>query len=64
MSDARFKKVYKIENLKLAWDRINTSTTNLFYKDYYRDLFWYYGMTLDENLKQLSERLKNHSYNM
>ncbi|MEE0886443.1 MAG: RNA-directed DNA polymerase [Treponema sp.] len=62
MSDTRFKKVYKIENLRLAWNRINTSTTNLFYKDYYRDLFWYYGMTLDENLKQLSERLKNHSY--
>lgn len=62
MADKRFEKVYKIENLKLAWNRINTSTTNLFYKDYYRDLFWYYEMTLEKNLELLSERLKNHTY--
>lgn len=62
MSDKRYKQLYKIENLKLAWNRLNTSTANLFYKDYYRELFWYYEMTLDNNLKQLSERLKNHTY--
>lgn len=49
MSDKRFETVYNIDNLRLAWNRINTSTTNLFYKDYYRELFWYYEMTLSAN---------------
>lgn len=62
MSDKRFEAVYKIDNLKLAWNRINTSTTNLLYKDYYRELFWYYEMTLDKNLDLLRERLKNDTY--
>lgn len=62
MTDKRFEAVYKIDNLRLAWSRINTSTTNLFYKDYYRELFWYYEMTLDKNLDLLSERLKNNNY--
>ena len=60
MSDKRFETVYNIDNLRLAWNRINTSTTNLFYKDYYRELFWYYEMTLDKNLDLLSERLKKN----
>lgn len=62
MSDKRFETVCNIDNLRLAWNRINTSTTNLFYKDYYRELFWYYEMTLDKNLDLLSERLKNNTY--
>lgn len=62
MTDKRFETVCNIDNLRLAWNRINTSTTNLFYKDYYRELFWYYEMTLDKNLDLLSERLKNNTY--
>lgn len=58
----RFEELCKIENLKLAWNRINTSTTNLFYKNYYRNLFWYYEMTIDDNLTLLSTQLKNGTY--
>lgn len=58
----RFEELCKIENLKLAWNRINTSTTNLFYKNYYRNLFWHYEMTIDDNLNLLSTRLKNGTY--
>ena len=57
MSDKRFETVYNIDNLRLAWNRINTSTTNLFYKDYYRELFWYYEMTLDKNLDSLCVKI-------
>ena len=62
MVDSRFKKLYKYENLYLAWKRINTSVTNLGYKNLYRKLFLYYETDIERNLKLLSERLKNGTY--
>ena len=35
MAKNKFKEVYSIDNLNLAWKRINTSTNNLNYKAYY-----------------------------
>ncbi|MCK9170268.1 MAG: RNA-directed DNA polymerase [Treponema sp.] len=56
--DARFRKVYKIDNLKLAWRRIATATGNISYKNYYRQLFVAYEMNLDSNLKELSVKIQ------
>lgn len=60
--EKRYKKLYSIENLKLAWDRINTSTNDLFFKNFYRQLFWYYEFDLDSNLACLSKKLQNNAY--
>ena len=60
--EKRYKKLYSIENLKLAWDRINASTNNLSYKNLYRTLFWYYENDLNTNIEILSKKLKNKSY--
>ena len=60
--EKRYKKFYSIENLKLAWDRINASTNNLSYKNLYRTLFWYYENYLNTNIEILSKKLKNKSY--
>lgn len=61
--DKKYKKLISVENLKLAWDRINASTNNLSYKNYYRTLLWYYECDLDSNLNRLARRLENKSYN-
>ncbi|MEM5777845.1 MAG: RNA-directed DNA polymerase, partial [Candidatus Aenigmatarchaeota archaeon] len=59
--DKLYNKFSKIENLKLAWTRIKTSQ-NIFYKNYYRELFIAYELSLDENLKNLRQRLIGKSY--
>jgi hypothetical protein len=56
--DARFRKVYNIDNLELAWRRITTATGNISYKNYYRQLFVAYEMNLDSNLKELSVKIQ------
>src|SRR5574344_11999 len=60
--DVRYRKLYQLKNLKLAWDRINTTTNNIFYKNYYRRLFSLYQINIDDNLKNLAHRLKEHTY--
>ena len=61
-NERNYKKLCSIENLTLAWNRINTDTNNLSYKNYYRTLFWYYEFDLDSNLKNLSKKLENKTY--
>lgn len=60
--DVRYKKLCTEKNLKLAWDRISTSTSNLYYKNYYRRLFSLYRIDLESNIEALSFRLKNYTY--
>lgn len=62
VDDVRYKKLYKVENLRLAWSRILTSTNNLSYKNYYRRVFSLYQIDRDEKLNDLSNRLKEHIY--
>ena len=57
-----YKKLISVENLTLAWNRINAGTNNLPYKNYYRTLFWYYNYDIDYNLKNLSKKLENKVY--
>lgn len=61
MLDNLYKKTYSLSNLKLAWIRLNTAQ-NIYYKNYYRNLFLAYELRSLENLKKLSERLKGQSY--
>ena len=61
MQDSLYRKIYTINNLELAWNRI-CSGQNVQYKNYYRHLLVAYTLYLKENLKRLSERLKGGSY--
>ena len=58
MAKNKFKEVYSIANLTLAWKRIKTSTNNLNYKAYYREIYFDYECNLQKNLKRLSDRIK------
>ena len=58
--EKRYKKLYSIENLKLAWDRINASTNNLSYKNLYRTLFWYYENDLLAKIGKSSPSFFEH----
>jgi len=49
------------KNLKLAWSRIKTGQ-NIFYKNFYRNLFLAYEISYEENIEKLSTRLKGGSY--
>lgn len=60
--EKKYNKLVSVENLTLAWDRINAGTNNLSYKNYYRTLFWYYEYDLDLNLECLSKMLENKVY--
>lgn len=61
-AEVRFDKFCSEKNLQLAWDRINTYTGDISCKNLYRELFTYYDYDIESNLKQLSERLKNQTY--
>ena len=62
VAEKRFDIFCSEKNLQLAWDRINTYTGDVSYKNFYRDLFTYYDYDIGANLRQLSERLKNWTY--
>lgn len=62
VAEKRFDTFCSEENLRLAWDRINTDTGDLSYKNFYREIFTYYDYDIGVNLRQLSERLKNWTY--
>lgn len=57
-----YNKFSSIDNLELAWMRLKTDSSNVFYKNYYRYLFSAYETTFKENLEILSERLHGLSY--
>lgn len=52
----RWESLVSIQNLKLAWRRINTGR-NLQYKRFFRELYLVYEGAIDENLKELHEKL-------
>ena len=62
VAEVRFDKFCSEKNLQLAWERIYTSTEDISYKNLYREVFTYYDYDIESNLKQLSERLKNRTY--
>jgi len=59
--DNLYRKFCSLRNLRLALARLKTAQ-NLFYKNYYRDLFVGYELSKEKNLKNLHQRLKGHSY--
>lgn len=61
-AEQRYEKFCSVKNLQLAWDRIYANSADVSYKNLYRDLFTYYDFDVKSNLKRLSERLKNRTY--
>ena len=58
----RINDLASYNNLKLAWRRITTGG-NVQYKQYYRHLYYTYEIALDQNLKDLRQRLIGGTYN-
>ena len=58
----RFKQLYSIKNLQLAWDRVYANTEDMSYKSLYRDLFTYYDYDIKSHLQRISYKLKNLSF--
>jgi len=52
----RWESLVSMQNLRLAWRRINTGW-NLQHKRFFRDLYLVYEAALDENLRSLREEL-------
>lgn len=52
----RWESLVSIQNLKLAWRRINTAK-NLQYKRFFRELYLVYEGALDDNLRELHKKL-------
>ncbi len=52
----RWESLVSIQNLKLAWRRINTGR-NLQYKRFFRELYLVYEGSVDENLRELHKKL-------
>ena len=48
--------VKKTSNLSLAYKRLLTNPEST-YKNYFRDVYSSYGLSLDDNIKQLNQRL-------
>lgn len=61
MWDSLYTKMYSMKNLELAWMRIITGQ-NIFYKNYYRNLFSIYELAKESNLHSLHQRLEGGSY--
>jgi len=54
----KIQSLASINNLKLAWRRITTGS-NQQYKRYFRELYYAYELSLEENLKDLQARLRS-----
>ena len=52
----RWESLVSVQNLRLAWRRINTGR-NLQHKRFFRDIYLVYETALDQNLKSLREQL-------
>lgn len=61
MNDNLYKEFCSYKNLELAYTRLKTSQ-NTEYKNYYRNVFISYDITVKKNLLNLSQRLSGHSY--
>jgi retron-type reverse transcriptase len=57
----RWESLVSAQNLRLAWRRINTGR-NLQHKRFFRDLYLVYETALDQNLKNLRQRLLAHAW--
>ena len=57
----RWESLVSIQNLKLAWRRINTGR-NLQHKRFFRDAYLVYETALDQNLKSLRQQLLAHAW--
>ena len=57
----KWKSLISIQNLKLAWQRINTGT-NLQYKRFFRESYWVYESAADKHIKQLHDDLVAKSW--
>ena len=58
----RWESLVSIQNLKLAWRRINTGN-NLQHKRFFREMYLVYESALDENLRELHKKLIAKSWN-
>ena len=56
-----FSKLYSYHNLRLAWNRILTGK-NLQYKRYFREMYYQYEVSSNENLKYLSKCIRDGTY--
>ncbi|WP_298845402.1 RNA-directed DNA polymerase [Clostridium sp.] len=56
-----YKKVYSKQNLVRAWKWIN-SNPSAQYKNYFRDSYTAYAISVEENIGDLYNRLKNNKY--
>jgi len=56
-----FDRLFSQKNLELAWQRIITGTNHQ-YKRFFRPLYYAYEIAIDDNLNDLSKRLKGGSY--
>ena len=57
----RWESLVSVQNLRLAWRRINTGL-NLQHKRFFRELYLVYETALDENLRLLREQLLNKAW--
>lgn len=56
-----FRQFTSYNNLVLAWNRLRTAD-NVWYKNYYRTIFDAYNLALEDNLRLLSQSLKDSTY--
>jgi reverse transcriptase-like protein len=54
-------KIGTTDNLNLAWQRL-IRNNEAAYKNYFRDIYRCYNISINENLKQLNKDLKNDTY--
>lgn len=60
-SKVTFKNFTSIENLKLSWNRLMLSSDGL-YKNYFRENYRTYSLSLDKNLQRLSRDLQKDTW--
>jgi len=58
----RWESLVSIQNLRLAWRRINTGR-NLQHKRFFRDMYLVYETALDDNLRSLRKKLLARAWN-
>ncbi|HQH51543.1 MAG TPA: reverse transcriptase domain-containing protein [Candidatus Hydrogenedentes bacterium] len=57
----RWESLVSVQNLRLAWRRINTGR-NLQHKRFFRDFYLVYETALDQNLRALRQQLLAHAW--
>ena len=59
--NGNLEEVYNYKNLKRAWKWLN-SNTDYKYKNYFRDIYTAYAISIDDNLKDLSKRIERDKF--